>query len=370
MALLSSDLRKYNYFSGFSDNALEMLADRIAEVTFPAGSEVIKEGTVGSSFYFVKEGNLEVTKKTKSGQDAKLSIVGSDQGIGEMALLTGSIRSSSVRAITDAVLYELSKADFEEIVLQESAFEHMLKDKVSGYSEYTRVKTLQPFALLSPDRMYALMDKMSVREYKAGEDIIVQGEKGDFYYIIKSGSVAVLKKKKGEEGLQQIDVIGEGEAFGEEALIRDDPRNATCRALEETTVYALNKKDFNQIVKASFLDNIFPEEIVLDTYLDDYIVIDARVPAEYQEEHIYGALNIPVEVLRNKCLDFDRTKKYITYCLNDSRGMVAAFLLKNRGFNAQCLRGGVSGWMGDVVTGSDGVHMPGPTTMNQGEIPV
>ncbi len=358
MALLSSDLKKYNYFSSLSDNALEALSNKITTVNFPAGSEIIKEGSIGNFFYFVKEGELEVTKKTASGQEAKLSVIGSGQGFGEMALLTGGIRSSSVRVITDSELYELSKSDFEEIVLQESSFGSMLCDKAKGLSQYTRIKTSQPFALLPPDKMFALMDKMTEKEYKPNKDIIIQGEKGDSYYIIKSGNVAILKKKKGEEEFRQVDIIGEGEAFGEEALIRDDPRNATCRAIDATSVYVLNKKDFNLIVKASFLENIFPEEISLDTYLNDYMIIDARVPAEYQEEHIYGAVNIPVEALRRKCLDFDKTKKYITYCLNDSRGMVAAFLLKNRGFDAKCLRGGVSGWLGEVVTGSDGVYLP------------
>ncbi|MBF0557187.1 MAG: cyclic nucleotide-binding domain-containing protein [Nitrospirae bacterium] len=359
MALIASDLKKYNYFAGLSNSALEALSKKITTVNFPAGSEIIKEGSIGNSFYFVKDGELEVTKKTPSGQEAKLSVIGSGQGFGEMALLTGGIRSSSVRVITDSTLYELSKSDFEEILLQESSFADMLADKTKGLKQYTKIKTSQPFALLPADKMFALMDKMTVKEYKPDEDIIVQGEKGDSYYIIKSGKVAILKKKKDEGEFQQVDVIGEGEAFGEEALIRDDPRNATCRAIDATSVYVLTKKDFNQIVKASFLENIFPEEIALDTYLSDYMIIDARVPAEYQEEHIYGAVNIPVEVLRQKCLGFDKTKKYITYCLNDSRGMVAAFLLKNRGFDAKCLRGGVSGWLGEVVTGSDGVHMPG-----------
>jgi len=203
------------------------------------------------------------------------------------------------------------------------------------------------------------MEKMTEKKYAPGENVIVQGEKGDTYYIIKSGRIAVLKKKKGEEDYNEVAVLGEGEAFGEEALIRDDPRNATCQAREETTVYVLHKRDFDQILKASFLENIFPEEIPLDTYLDDFVMIDARIPAEYEEEHIFGAANIPVEILREKCAEFDRSKQYITYCLNDSRGMVAAFLLKNRGFNAKCLRGGVSGWEGELVTGSDGIHMPG-----------
>lgn len=352
------DLRKYKYFSSLSDNALEVFSKKIKMVHFPAGSEIIKEGTVGNSFYFVKEGQVEVTKKTKSGKEEKISVIGSGQGVGEMALLTGSVRASSVWAVTNVALYELSKADFEEIVLHEALFKSMLLEKVNSYKHYAAIKSLQPFELLPPDKMYALMEKLVEKKYSPGENIIVQGEKGNHYYIIKSGRVAVLKTAKGDDAPKQVALLGDGEAFGEEALIREDPRNATCQAIEETTLFVLDKKDFNQIVKASFLENIFPEDIPLDTYLNEYVVIDARIPAEYEEEHIYGAVNIPVETLREQCAVFDRTKQYVTYCLNDSRGMVSAFLLKNRGFNAKCLRGGVSGWLGPLITGSDGIYMP------------
>lgn len=359
VTLHSTDLRRYAYFSSLSDNAIEALSVKIKVVHFPAGSELIKEGSVGNSFYFVKEGQVEVTKRTKSGQEEKIFVMGSGEGLGEMALLTGSVRANSVHTVTNVALYELSKADFEETVLHEAAFKGMLLDKVNSYKQYARIKSLQPFELFPADKMYALMERLVEKKYPPGENIIVQGEKGDFYYIVKSGRVAVLKKKKGEDTPKQVAVLGDGEAFGEEALIREDPRNATCQALEETTVFVLDKKDFNRIVKASFLENIFPEDINVDTYLDEYIVIDARIPAEYEEEHIYGAVNIPVEILREQCAAFDGSKQYITYCLNDSRGMVAAFLLKNRGFNARCLRGGVSGWPGPLVTGSDGIYMPG-----------
>jgi CRP-like cAMP-binding protein len=358
MALQSGDLRKYKYFSGLSDSSLETLSEKVKTVNFSAGTEIIKEGTVGDSFYFVKEGRLEVTKKMKSGRTSVLSVIGSGQAFGEMALLTCSVRSSSVRAVTDVVLYELSKADFEDVILRETEFRQMLYDGVREHAYYNRIKALQPFELLSPDKMYVLMTRLTEKKCRPGEEIIVQGEKGDRYYIIKTGRVEVLKKKKGEEGYREIAVLGKGDGFGEEALIRDDPRNATCRAVEETTVLVLDKKDFDQIMKSSFVENIFPEEIALDTYLDDYVIIDARIPAEYEEEHIQGAINIPVEILREKCAGFDRSKRYITYCLNDSRGMVGAFLLRSRGFETKCLRGGVSGWEGPLVTGGDGVHRP------------
>ncbi len=353
MALASSDLRKYKYFSSLSNSSLETVSAKLTAIHFPARTEIIREGEVADALYFVKDGRLEVTKKTRSGQEAKLAVISSGQGFGEMALLTCSAAFCSVRAVTNITLYKLPKRDFETIVQHETAFKSMLLKRAEEYSEYHKIKTLQPFALLEPDKMYALLARMTEKTFSIGEDIIVQGEKGDYYYIIKSGRVAVLQRKKGEHAAKQVAVLVEGDGFGEEALIRDDPRNATCRALEETTVYALDKVDFAQVLKASFLDNIFTEDISIDGYLDKYVIIDARVPKEYREGHIKGAVNIPVEVLRGKYAELDKSKTYITYCLNDARGMVAAFLLKNHGFNAKCLRGGVSGWTGPVAEGHD-----------------
>jgi CRP-like cAMP-binding protein len=214
---------------------------------------------------------------TKSGLEAKLAIISSGQGFGEMSLLTGSNHINSIRTLTKVTLYKLSKRDFEDILQHETAFKKALRNRAAEFMEYNKIKILQPFVLLEPDKMFAIMARMEERTYGFGEDIIVQGEKGDYYYIIKSGRVAVLKKSRGDWEDKQVAVLGEGFAFGEEALIRDDPRNATCQAIEETVVYALDRwiyAGFTVIV----LDNIFAEDIRRIRISDKYVVIDARVP--------------------------------------------------------------------------------------------
>jgi len=350
MTLESSYLKKFNLFSKLSGQSLEVLANNFKEESFPKGTEILREGDTADAFFFAKSGRLEVTRNAKHGL-VKLSIISSGQGFGEIPLLTNSLRSATVRALTEVTLFRLPKPKFDEIIAREPGFRNVLIKRAEDLARYDKLKALQPFALLEPDRMYALIARMAEKTYTLGEDIIVQGAKGDYYYVIKSGRVAVLKKSKGEQEAKQLALLGEGDGFGEEALIRDDPRNATCRAIEETTVYALDKIDFDQILKSSFLDNVFTEDISVETYRQKYEIIDARVPLEYEQEHIEGAHSIPVEVLRYKYRDLDPTKTYITYCTNDSRGMVAAFLLKNHGFNARCLRGGISSWQGPVASG-------------------
>ena len=359
MVLQAADLKKYSYFSNFSNRSLDFLVEKISTVNFPAGSEIIREGERGDSLYVVKEGQLEVSKKGSSNREIKLSTIDDGQIFGEQALITCSLRSSSVRAKTDIVLYKLLKVDFENIILQESTFKAHILDKIKGHAKYNEISSLKPFERLSPDKMSCLMEKLTEQTFCIGEDIIVQKEKGDSYYIIKSGRVGVLKKGSGEQEYKKVAELRKGDAFGEEALIRDDPRGATCRAIDETTVYVLSKIDFDEIVKQSYLEVIYPNEISLASYLDDYIFIDARITPEYDEEHIHGSINIPIEVLRHQCNVFDKKKKYITYCLNDSRGMVAAFLMKNRDFDVQYLRGGLSGWEGPIEVGAaEGVYLP------------
>jgi CRP-like cAMP-binding protein len=352
MVLQTSDLKKYNFFFSLSDGSLESLSQMFIMKSYPRGADVTREGDPADFFYFVKQGRLEVTRNTKYGP-ARLSVITSGQGFGEIAILTGSMRSASVRALTEVTLCQLRKEDFESIMQREPGFRNALLKRARELSFYDKIKTLQPFVLLDPDKMYALQARMVKKTYSLGEDIIVRGEKGDYYYIVKSGRVAVLKKKKGEDSAQQVAILQEGDGFGEEALIRDDPRNATCRAIEETTVYAIDKVDFDKCLKSEFLDNIFAEDISVQTYREKYVVIDARIPSEYEQEHIRGALSIPVEILRDRYRELDPRKAYVTYCTNDSRGMVAAFLLKNHGFNAKCLRGGISSWDGPVATGQD-----------------
>ena len=149
--------------------------------------------------------------------------------------------------------------------------------------------------------------------------------------------------------------------FGEEALIRDHRRNATVQALGDVTVLALAKVDFDGILKSSYVDYVYAEDFdELDAAaLAGYVFLDARIPPEYEEAHIENAVNIPLEGLRQKYGELDRSRAYVTYCTNDSRGMAAAFLLRSHGFNARNLRGGLSAWAGTVVTGANsGIHLP------------
>lgn len=80
-------------------------------VTFGAGHEILREGEPGREFYAVQSGQLEVTV----GAEVRRRI-GPGASFGELALLTDSPRSASVRAVTPSRLFRLSRPGFDTFI--------------------------------------------------------------------------------------------------------------------------------------------------------------------------------------------------------------------------------------------------------------
>lgn len=349
--ITTEQLKKYSYFERLSDSFLAEIQQRLETVIVPAGAEIIKQNTPAKDIYFIKEGEVEITKRTRHGQEAKITTLKAGSSFGEMALLTCSPRNNTVKSLSEVQLLCLSRKDFEEIIMLDSSLKSLIENNICAYKDYNQIKTFQPLALLAPEKTPALMERFTEKKFRQGEKIIAEGEPGDHYYIIKEGRASVISK--GEE----IARIKVGDGFGEEAIMRDKSRNATITALTDMTVFSLDKADFNTLLEASFLEFSFSDEIPEED-MARYIFIDARIPPEYEEEHIAGAINIPLEELRSKFCEMDKNQEYLTYCTFDSRGKAAAFLMSTMGFRARHLRGGISGWEGPLMNAHDGIHYP------------
>jgi MFS family permease len=94
------------------------------------------------------------------------------------------------------------------------------------------------FAPLDAATREALARRLEPLRVPAGRAIVVQGEVGDRFYLIESGTVAVTQN--GEELRRE----GPGEVFGEIALLRGVPRTATVTAVEDCVLQVMAREDF------------------------------------------------------------------------------------------------------------------------------
>lgn len=73
---------------------------------------------------------------------------------------------------------------------------------------------------------------------------------------------------------------------------------------------------------------------------EDYILVDVRTADEYQNGHVEGAVNIPVDELREKLSSLDKSKAIVVYCQVGLRGYIADRILSQNGFIAYNVTGG------------------------------
>jgi len=112
------------------------------------------------------------------------------------------------------------------------------------------------FSALMPVTLATVADQMSWEEYQPDQVIVRQGDEGDKFYLIRTGSVEV--RITGAGGERSVATLRDGDFFGEKALVSGEPRNATVIAKERTEVYTLGKDEFRSIIDRSAT---FKEEI-------------------------------------------------------------------------------------------------------------
>ncbi len=198
--------------------------------------------------------------------------------------------------------------------------------------------TVGAFASLPPANIQRLLDKFKRVPAKRGETIIKQGDPGDYYYLIESGRCKVSRLVAGSP--VQLAELKEGNAFGEEALVAETVRNATVTMSTDGMLLRLSKEDFDQLLLAPLLLKVTGEEAARKVAAGA-TWIDVRFPAEYQSDGYPGAINIPLNDIRQASAALDPAKEYIVYCQTGRRSSAAAFLLSQRGLQAALLDGGM-----------------------------
>jgi CRP/FNR family transcriptional regulator, cyclic AMP receptor protein len=104
-------LKKVPLFEGLGDQELERLADRFQERRFSAGDTVLSEGSTGTSFFVLGDGNVTVTVAGE-----KKATLGPGDYFGEMAVVDEGVRSASVKADSDIRSYFLTPWEFRPFV--------------------------------------------------------------------------------------------------------------------------------------------------------------------------------------------------------------------------------------------------------------
>jgi MFS family permease len=114
-----------------------------------------------------------------------------------------------------------------------------------------------PFlAAMAPPELERLVQRAGRVEEPVGTVVIRQGDRGDAFYVVESGSLAV-----DVDGVRRSTPLGAGDGFGEIALLQDVPRTATITALDDVTLLRIERDDFLAAVTGNADGRLLADEV-------------------------------------------------------------------------------------------------------------
>ncbi len=270
-------------------------------VSYKAGSYVIIEGKrEANTFYIIRTGRVRTQKAMQITGDEGAQTLGPGDFFGVESAMSGHSRIETVVALTDCSLIQVNNDQFGLLIQKNAPIamkiirsfsmklrqvdnvitrisfrnaveedpshlfdlgEYWFNQQKPNYAAYAFQRYLQ----WVPDSKKVSMAKMRLqtlnkplqapripeeqinRTLAADEMVFCENEPGRELYIIQSGSIKIQKMVQGQEVM--LAVLQPGDIFGEMALLDNKPRSATAVVSENCSLLAINKANFETMVK-------------------------------------------------------------------------------------------------------------------------
>ncbi len=334
-------LRSFSPLDGLKPENLYSLARKTVMRELTAGRMLFKEGDTDKRTYYLVSGVVELLHEGRT-----VMMVRSGAPEARNPIAPGLPRRYSARVLSERIEYLSIDSDMLDVMLtwdQTGSYEvNELKQNEEAASDDWMTTLLQTKALhrIPPANIQAIFMRMQRVDYKAGESVIKQGDEGDYFYVIVKGKCVVIRETPlNKEGIRLAE-LGMGDTFGEEALISDARRNANVSMLTDGTLMRLGKEDFRKLLNEPLLERVDLERAKAIVASGGQW-LDVRLPSEFDNYHMEGALNLPLYFIRLKLKSLDRNVHYVVCCDTGRRSSAAAYILSERGFHASVLDGGL-----------------------------
>ena len=253
-------LTSVKWFKDLPKAEIQQLMRRAKHRMVPRWSTIIREGAVGSVFYVLLKGSVQVT--STSGLNLVLP---AGVSFGEGALVTSVRREATVLALEPCHLIQVTHANLDDLSVELSALKcHVIGQVLAKFTFFAQMEEL---------RRHALANLLEIEYVQAHGEIFNEGDPGDKFYMLQEGRVGIYRglltferaadgsrafplfKRDPEEDSDAALLLGEFRQnhqypwFGEMALFSSSPRSASAIALEPTKLLALDRSKFNAFMQ-------------------------------------------------------------------------------------------------------------------------
>jgi rhodanese-related sulfurtransferase len=347
---LAKHLRANKLFKHIPLQQLSHLLESSSVASARAGEILLDEAGSERMHLVLLAGEIEAerTWTAPDGRDHVVARTLAAEETGAGFAFLGSASRARVRALTDVRYLAIDGDIVDELVGWNQRFAEEFKKDPELLRRMGLIRRIGIFHDLPMENVSETFRRMHQRVVQAGETVVTQGEPGDAYYLIDTGEAEVVRTDPFTDETACVAHLGPGDGFGEESLVQEGLRNATVTMIAPGKLLVLDKSDFDELVRSTFVEEITaePARELIDTGQARWI--DCRYDMEYEESRIPGARLMPLDSIRSQVHTLEPDATYIVYCRSGRRSKAAAFLLRERNLKAMSLVGGITAWPYEV----------------------
>jgi len=335
-------LKNYYPFNKMEEKFLPLLIEQFNVVEFEKGDDIFKHDNNKIDAKYVIDGHVEINYPTGRQKNLKSTSLQSYYPVGEVN--TQKKLSSVVKSKT-AKIMTMNNIFLDHFTVWDNLFKESSPDSpLRGHESYQWVvgllcsKAVQMLPRGHVDQIFKNLEPVYVR---AGDEIITEGDAGDYCYIIVKGEVDIFKCVA--EGEDLLVTLKTGTLFGENALVSKEPRNASARMKTNGVLMKMIGEKFSSLLK-SHVVRWLTADASYEMVLDGATLLDVREQEEFDNLSFDGSVHIPLDNIRDECESkLDKSTTIITCSNTGLRCASAAFLLATLGYDVYSMQGGVTG---------------------------
>ncbi len=222
---------------------------------YVAGEPVLTAGNVNRSLFVILQGTVKIFGKNKNQETIHLATLEHGNSFGEFALFGKIDPRLSVIADQESTILEIPRDIILKLAKTRPQITQTLKDMFRRRILDTAISRVPLFSQLAPQDRQKIITHFKAVRAKQGTTLVSEGARGDSMYFILAGNVGVYTSlMQDDDGVLKeehllLATLKHGDFFGEQALVTDEPRSATVKALSDVSLLKLRKEDLEAVIQ-------------------------------------------------------------------------------------------------------------------------
>ncbi len=246
---VTSIFKEIPFFDEIDKSILEIkeISDSIVITEYDSNDIICRHGKLDERFHIILSGEVKAIIPTEDNPRYELFRLLPGDFFGEDVILSNEPRENTIIAVEDTMTISMTKEVLNRLLSESGKIKSIMDKQYIERKLRADLRRISLFTHMSDNRFSEILNKVELLTIPKGVVVFNEGDEGDAFYLIRNGKVNVTSNVNGK--MKLMNILSEGQFFGEISLILQEKRSATVEVSATADLVKISRNAFMEIVK-------------------------------------------------------------------------------------------------------------------------